>query len=216
MNTTPPIFEYSPLEEKLNIYTHAFGFVMSVIGLGFFCFRNSANTTTIVSLIIFGVSLCVLYFASTAYHSATKPMRRAALNIVDHAAIYVLIAGTYTPYTLVTLEGKTGWILFGISWGIALFGVILKLFFTGRYNILSTVLYVAMGWLIAFAYKPLLEALHPDGVLWVFAGGISYTVGAILYSIKRIPFNHAIFHVFVLIGSFCHFMSVYFYVGIPS
>jgi hemolysin III len=216
MKTSPPIFEYSPLEEKLNIYTHAFGFVMSVIGLGFFCFRNSANTTTIVSLIIFGVSLCVLYLASTAYHSATKASRRAALNIVDHAAIYVLIAGTYTPYTLVTLEGKTGWILFGISWGIALFGVILKLFFTGRYNILSTILYVAMGWLIVFAYKPLLEALHPDGVLWLFAGGISYTVGAILYSIKRIPFNHAIFHVFVLIGSFCHFMSVYFYVGIPS
>jgi hemolysin III len=128
----------------------------------------------------------------------------------------VLIAGTYTPYTLVTLEGDIGWILFGISWGIALFGVILKLFFTGRFNILSTVLYVAMGWLIVFAYKPLLAELHPEGVQWLFAGGIAYTLGAILYSIKNIPFNHAIFHVFVLTGSFCHFMSVYFYVGIPG
>lgn len=216
MKTTPPIFEYSPLEEQLNIYTHGFGFIMSVIGLGFFCFRESVTTTTTVSLIIFGLSLCILYFASTIYHSATKPRRRAVLNIVDHAAIYVLIAGTYTPYTLVTLEGNIGWILFGISWGIALFGVILKLFFTGRFNILSTILYVAMGWLIVFAYKPLLAELHPEGVRWLFAGGIAYTVGAILYSIKKIPFNHAIFHVFVLIGSFCHFMSVYFYVGIPG
>jgi hemolysin III len=216
MTTIPPIFEYSPLEEKWNIYTHAFGFVASLVGLFFFCFRESTTTTTTVSLIIFGLSLCILYFASTIYHSATEPRRRAILNIIDHAAIYILIAGTYTPYTLVTLEGDIGWILFGISWGIAASGVILKLFFTGRFNILSTVLYVAMGWLIVFAYKPLLANLHPDGVWWLFAGGIAYTVGAILYSIKKIPFNHAIFHVFVLLGSFCHYISIYFYVGIPA
>lgn len=222
MKTTPPIFEYSPLEEKWNIYTHAFGFVMSLIGLGFLCFREptfaadrSATTTATVSFIIFGLSLCILYLASTIYHSATQPRRRAILNIIDHSAIYILIAGTYTPFTLVTLEGEIGWIIFGIAWGIAAFGVILKLFFTGRFNILSTILYVAMGWLIVFAYKPLLIQLHADGVAWLFAGGIAYTIGAILYSIEKIPFNHAIFHLFVLLGSFCHFMSVYFYVGIP-
>lgn len=206
--------DYSPLEEKLNIWTHGFGFLMGVIGLVFLCFRESENGTATTSLIIFGVSMCLLYAASTAYHSAKRPIRRARLKIFDHAAIYVLIAGTYTPFTLVTLEGETGWWIFGISWSIAVFGIILKLFFTGRFDILSTILYVAMGWLIVFAYKPLLANLDTSGVQWLFAGGISYTIGAVLYSISRIPYNHAIFHVFVLGGTFCHFMAVYFYVGI--
>lgn len=206
--------EYSPLEEKLNIWTHGFGFMASCIALLFFCFRESVTTTATVSLIIFGLSMCILYFASTAYHSATKPVRRARLKIFDHAAIYVLIAGTYTPFTLVTLEGTTGWWIFGVSWGIALLGIILKLYFTGKYDKLSTLLYVAMGWLILFAYSPLLENLDPSGVQWLFAGGISYTIGAVLYSISKIPLNHAIFHVFVLGGTFCHFMAVYFYVGV--
>lgn len=211
---------YSPLEEKWNIYTHGLGFVASLIGLGFLCFREpalpagrSVTMTYTISAIVFGLSLCILYFASTIYHNATNPIRRARLQIFDHAAIYILIAGTYTPFTLVTLEGNTGLIIFCVTWGIAIFGVTLKLFFTGRFDILSTILYVAMGWLIVFAYTPLVEKLHPLGIQWLFGGGIAYTVGAILYSIKRIPFNHAIFHIFVLIGSFCHFMSVYFYVG---
>ncbi len=158
--------------------------------------------------------MCFLYFASTVYHKETKPIRRNRLKIFDHCAIYVLIAGTYTPFTLVTLEGETGWWLFGISWSIALLGTILKLFFTGKFDILSTILYVVMGWLIVFAYSDLITNLNPSGVQWLFAGGISYTIGAVLYSISRIPLNHAIFHVFVLGGTFCHFMSVYFYVGI--
>ena len=213
-NTAAPTPDYSPQEERLNVWTHGFGFVASVFGLILFCFRESVTTTATISLIVFGISLCVLYFASTAYHSATKPLRRARLKIFDHAAIYVLIAGTYTPFTLVTLDGTTGWWIFGIAWSIALFGIILKLFFTGRFDILSTILYVAMGWLIVFAYKPLLANLDPAGVQWLFAGGILYTIGAVLYSISRIPYNHAIFHIFVLGGSFAHFMAVYFYVGV--
>ncbi|WP_299214094.1 hemolysin III family protein [uncultured Dokdonia sp.] len=205
--------EYSPLEEKWNIYTHGFGFVVSLVGLAFLSFRESITTTYTISAIVFGLSLCILYAASTIYHSATSPVRRMRLQIFDHAAIYILIAGTYTPFTLVTLQGDTGTLIFCIAWGIALFGVILKLFFTGRFDILSTILYVGMGWLIVFAYTPLVNNLHPTGVQWLFGGGIAYTVGAILYSIKKIPFNHAIFHVFVLIGSFCHFMSIYLYVG---
>lgn len=130
----------------------------------------------------------------------------------DHASIYILIAGTYTPYTLVTLSGTTGWVLFGISWGLALAGVILKLFFTGKYNLLSTIMYVLMGWIIIFAVNPLLNKLTQEGLIWLLAGGVAYTVGAIIYSIKKIKFNHAVFHLFVLLGSFCHFMSVYFYV----
>ena len=215
-STIPPVYEYSVTEERWNILTHGFGFVMSVVGLIFLSFRESVTLKARISLIIFGVSLCLLYLSSTLYHKAVKPRRRAILNIVDHAAIYILIAGTYTPFTLVTLEGKIGWIIFYIAWGIALLGVILKLFFTGKYNLLSTLLYVGMGWLIISVYAPLLNQLHPKGVWWLFAGGLAYTLGAILYSIKKIPYNHAIFHVFVLLGSFCHFCSIYFYVGLPG
>jgi len=207
-------FEYSPLEEKLNIWTHGFGFIASIVALLFFCFRESVTTVATVSVIIFGLSMSILYFASTVYHKETKSTRRNKLKIFDHCAIYVLISGTYTPFTLVTLEGETGWWIFGISWSIAIIGVILKLFFTGRFDILSTILYVAMGWLIVFVYSDLVTNLDPAGVKWLFAGGISYTIGAVLYSISKIPLNHAIFHVFVLGGTFCHFMSVYFYVGV--
>ncbi len=166
-------------------------------------------------LVFFGASLIILYAASSFYHSAKKSELRNRLNIIDHASIYVLIAGTYTPFTLVTLKGTIGWVIFGISWGLALTGIILKLFFTGKYNLMSTIMYVLMGWVIVFAIKPLINNLPLAGLLWLVAGGISYTIGAILYGIKKIKFNHAIFHMFVLMGSFCHFMSVYFYV-LPS
>jgi hemolysin III len=166
----------------------------------------------IVSFSIFGASLIILYAASTFYHSAKKPELRNRLKIIDHASIYVLIAGTYTPFTLVTLKGTVGWVIFGISWGLAVTGIIFKIFFTGKYNLVSTLMYVLMGWIIVFAIKPLINDLPFEGLLWLVAGGISYTAGAILYSIKKIKFNHAIFHMFVLLGSFCHFMSVFFYV----
>jgi hemolysin III len=137
------------------------------------------------------------------------------LRIIDHASIYVLIAGTYTPFTLVTLNGSIGWVIFCISWGLALTGIILKLFFIGKYNLISTLMYVFMGWVMVFAIKPLINNFSLDGLLWLFAGGMAYTMGAILYSIKKIKYNHAIFHVLVLIGSFSHFVSVFFYV-LPS
>jgi hemolysin III len=135
---------------------------------------------------------------------------------LDHAAIYVLIAGTYTPFALVTLHGTTaGWVIFVLVWSIAIAGITLKLFFTGRFDKLSTVMYVAMGWIIVIALKPLLQNLAPEGFFWLVLGGVLYTIGALLYSIRKLKFNHAIFHVFVLLGSFCHFMAVFFYV-LPS
>jgi len=205
---------YSVQEERLNIASHAFGLALSLAALPLLVVRASlyGNAWHVVSFSIFGASMVILYAASTLYHSATKARLRKRLNILDHATIYVLIAGTYTPFTIVTLNGTIGWVIFGISWGLALAGVILKLFFTGKYDTLSTVMYVLMGWVIIFAIKPLVNNLPSEGLIWLFAGGFSYTIGAILYSIKRIKFNHAIFHIFVLIGSFCHFMSVYFYV----
>ena len=205
---------YSPLEEKINIISHAIGFSLSIVALVLLVTHATLHGDVwhIVSFSIFGSSLIILYAASTFYHSAKKSELRNRLNIIDHASIYVLIAGTYTPFTLVTLNGAIGWVIFGTSWGLALTGIILKLFFTGKYDLMSTIMYVLMGWIIVFAIKPLINNLPLEGLIWLFAGGISYTIGAIIYGIKKIKFNHAIFHMFVLMGSFCHFMSVYFYV----
>jgi len=208
---------YPPREEKINIFSHGIGFIFSFIALVFLVTQAYLHGTIwhIVSFGIFGASLMTLYAASTCYHNAKKPEIRKRLKIFDHASIYILIAGTYTPFTLVTLKGATGWIIFGISWGLAVTGIILKLFFTGKYGLISTLMYILMGWVIVFAIKPLIQNLPLKGLLWLFAGGISYTIGAILYSISRIKFNHAIFHLLVIIGSFCHFMSIFFYV-LPS
>ncbi|MDT8281787.1 MAG: hemolysin III family protein [Gammaproteobacteria bacterium] len=205
---------YSALEERLNIYSHATGILLSVIGLVLLVLRASqyGNVWHVVSFSIFGASLILLFSASTVYHSATGSVMRARLRVIDHAAIYVLIAGTYTPFTLVTLTGSTGWIFFGISWGMALTGIVLKVFFTGRYELVSTSMYVFMGWIIVFAIQPLVNNLPIEGLFWLIAGGVAYTVGAILYAIKKIKFNHAIFHVFVLLGAFFQFIAVYCYV----
>ncbi|WKD85523.1 hypothetical protein KCTC32516_00864 [Polaribacter huanghezhanensis] len=205
---------YSDKEEKINIATHAFGLVLSIIAFPFLVLKSLYfdGFWKPFSVLIFGMSLIILYAASTLYHSAKKQKLRNRLNIFDHSAIYVLIAGTYTPFTLITLEGKIGWVIFGLTWLFALIGIILKLFFIGRFDKLSTIMYVLMGWQIVFAISPLLEKLSSEGLFWLFAGGVFYTIGALLYSIKKIPFNHAIFHFFVLGGSLSHFISIYFYI----
>ena len=209
--------EYSPREEKLNIISHAIGFVLSIIALILLVIDATAfgNVWNTVSVSIFGVSLILLYAASTLYHSAQGEEIRYRLKIFDHSAIYILIAGTYTPFALITLNGIDGWVIFGVSWGMALIGIILKLFFTGKFNSISTLMYILMGWMIVFAINPLMDSLPLDGIYWLIAGGVSYTIGAVIYSIEKIKFNHAIFHVFVLLGSFCHFYAVYFDV-LPS
>jgi hemolysin III len=205
---------YNSTEEKLNVITHGIGLVLSIVALILLILHANEMGTSrhIVSFTIFGTSLILLYSASTFYHYSQTPRIRHKLNILDHASIYVLIAGTYTPFTLITLKGPLGWTIFGITWGIALVGVLLKLFYTGKYDKISTIAYVAMGWIIIFAVKPLIANLPLNGLYWLLAGGIFYTIGAILYSIKKIKYNHAIFHVFVLLGSFSHFMAIYFYV----
>ena len=205
---------YHKTEETLNVITHFIGLVLSIIGTVFLLLKASSknNTLYLVSFAVFGFSLITLYTASTIYHASKDASLRKKLNIFDHAAIFLLIAGTYTPFTLITLKGKIGWWIFGITWLIAITGIILKLFYTGKYDKLSTAMYIFMGWIIVFAIKPLLENLFPEGIKWLFAGGVFYTVGAILYSIPKIKYNHAIFHLFVLLGSFSHFMAVYFWV----
>ena len=205
---------YSPTEEKLNIWSHAFGIFLSIIALVLLIIKavQQDNIWMMISFPIFGVSLILLYLASTLYHASKEPQKRFKLKVFDHAAIYVLIAGSYTPFTLVSLNGETGWLIFSIVWILAFTGIILKLFFTGRFKLLSTAMYVLMGWLIVFYFKDLTANLHERGVFFLILGGILYTIGAVLYSIKKIKFNHAIFHVFVLGGSFCHFLSIYLYI----
>ena len=209
------ITRYSKSEELLNILTHGLGLLLSIAALPILIVRANQLETpfTLFSFLVFGISMIILYAASTFYHASKDAKLRRKLNIFDHAAIYVLIAGTYTPFTLVTLNGTLGWVIFGLTWGFALVGVILKLFFTGRFDKISTLMYILMGWQIVFAIKPLIKSLSSEGLNLLFAGGIFYTIGAALYSIKKIPYNHAIFHFFVLFGTLSHFLCVYWYVG---
>jgi len=202
---------YSDKEERLNVITHALGLLLSGIGLPFLIVKsfNFEGFWKPASLVIYGLSLIILYAASTFYHAAKDPRLRRKLNIFDHAAIYVLIAGTYTPFTILALEGSLGWMIFGLTWTFALIGIVLKLFYTGRFDKLSTALYLLMGWQIMFVINPLMERFTTEGLQLLFAGGVFYTIGAVLYSIKKLPYNHAIFHVFVVLGSVCHFFSVY-------
>lgn len=205
---------YSPAEERINIGSHALGLVLSITALLLLVLRAQSydNALYTLSFAVFGASLICLYLASTLYHSARTLKTRTRLRIVDHATIYILIAGTYTPFCLITLSGPTGWTVFAVSWGLAAAGLVLKLFFTGRFQLLSTLMYVFMGWIVIFVVKPMIANLPLAGLVWLLVGGISYTTGAVIYSIKKIPFNHAIFHLFVLVGSFCHFVAVYQYV----
>lgn len=209
----PILNDYHPKEERLNIISHAVGFILSVAALVLLIVYSSlyGDAYHIVSFTIFGATMVVLYLASTLYHASKKPKSRMKLKIFDHAAIYLLIAGTYTPYSLVTLRGSWGWTVFGIVWGLAIVGIILKLYHTGRFKKLSTLSYIMMGWVAVIAAKPLYENLSSGALQLLVWGGAAYTAGAVFYSIKKLPFNHAIFHAFVLAGTACHFCSIFFY-----
>jgi len=198
-------------EEFVNVLSHGVGLLLSIAALTLMVVFASldGNAWHIVGAAIFGASLVVLYLASTLFHGVRKPDVRRWLNVFDHAAIYILIAGTYTPFLLVTLNGAWGWSLFGVIWGLAIAGVVFKIFFTGRFNAVSTIVYVLMGWLIVIAIVPLFENLPTAGLIWLVAGGISYSVGAVFFMFDRLPFNHAIFHFLVLGGSVCHFFAVF-------
>jgi len=205
---------YPYWEEFVNVLTHGIGFLMSVAALALMVVFASldGNAWHIVGVSIFGASLVVLYLASTLFHWSVRPKVRKYLNVFDHSAIYVLIAGTYTPFLLVTLNGPWGWSLFGVIWGLAIAGVVFKMFFTGRFDKLSLLIYVLMGWLILIAIVPLIQNLSTMGLIWLLIGGISYSIGAVFYLLSKMPFNHAIFHFWVLGGSICHFFAVFWYV----
>ncbi|MBW6508536.1 MAG: hemolysin III family protein [Desulfuromonadales bacterium] len=205
---------YSLAEEIANSVTHGVGVLLSIVGL--IVLVNLAathgNVWHIVSSSIFGATLTLLYLSSTLYHSIPAPGAKKILRLLDHIAIYLLIAGTYTPFLLVNLRGAWGWSLFALVWGIALTGIVLKVTPLGHKRGLSLTLYLALGWIILIAIKPLLNYLEPDGIRLLVAGGIAYTGGVIFYGWKRLPYNHAIWHLFVLAGSCFHFFAVLFYV----
>lgn len=205
----------TPAEHLANAITHGVGFGLSIVCLVllvvFASMRHGA--WEIVSCSVYGATLVLLYLASTLYHSIHRPKVRHVLHVIDHAAIYLLIAGTYTPYVLVPLRGGLGWTLFGLIWGMAVVGIILKTSLIERFRLLSTLGYVAMGWLVVAVIVPLWKALPPGGILWLALGGLSYTLGVVFYAWKRLKFAHAVWHLFVLTGSLCHFFGVLFYIS---
>ena len=205
--------EQSKKEELLNAWSHGLGAVLGVVGLILLIINVDTNKPWyLFSVIVYGFSIIILFTASTAYHAITNYDLKQKFRIVDHISIYLLIAGTYTPVLLIALPNSLGWPLFYAVWGIAVFGVILKLFFTGRFEIFSTLLYLVMGWLIVFDFTTLSELVDPNGILWLFSGGLFYTIGIVFYVIHKIPYNHVIWHFFVLGGAICHFMMMYFHV----
>ena len=202
--------EYSVAEELAHAITHGIGVILSIIGLSWMLYVsvNVADPWRIVASSIYGATLIALFLASTLYHSMYASRHREIFKLLDHCAIYLLIAGTYTPFLLVAMRSSTGWWIFGTIWALATAGIIKKLWFRHRFPKVALASYLAMGWLIVVAAPQMAAAIGPHGMAWLVAGGVSYSAGAIFYVVDRIPFNHAIWHVFVLVGGICHFFGV--------
>ena len=202
------------MEELWNAITHGVGAALALIGLFFLVVsaHTQGDVWHLISFSIYGVSLVLLYLASTLYHSFRGEKVKHVFHIFDHAAIYLLIAGTYTPFALVLLHGLLGWTVLGVIWTLAAIGIVLKVFFVDRFNRVSTACYIGMGWLIVFCIKPLAAVLSAEGLQWLVAGGVFYTVGSVFYLLKKMPYNHAVWHLFVLGGSAAHFIAIARYV----
>jgi hemolysin III len=201
---------YSFAEEVFNATTHGAGALLGLAGLVILVVfaALSGDAWKIVSSAIYGVSMVFLYTSSTLYHSLGG-RKKVILNKIDHAAIYILIAGTYTPFMLVTLRGGWGWSIFGTIWALAIGGIIFKLYFyKSSLRTVSAILYLVMGWLVVIALRPLIRELPDGGLWWLLAGGLSYSVGVAFYLWKKIPFGHGIWHLFVLGGSICHYFAI--------
>ena len=203
---------YSVKEEFLNALTHGVGALLTIPATILLIIKAQATGSKIelISYIIFGISMFCLYMASTLYHA--WPTHKSFLKKMDHSSIFLLIAGTYTPIALVAIGGTTGWIVFGIEWGLTIIGIVLKQFFVYRFKALSLLVYIGMGWVAVFVYEPLLAHITMQGFLTLLAGGLFYTVGTFFYKNKKIPYNHAIWHLFVMGGSTAMFLTVYFFI----
>lgn len=202
--------QYSVGEEIANSVIHGLGVVFGVVVLTILLTLSSIYGTPdhFVCYFVYGLSVILLYTSSTLYHALPQLKAKSFFKLCDHVSIYLLIAGTYTPFLILNIKGTLGWGLLILIWSLALVGIILKFFFTGRFKILSTCIYLGMGWLIIFAAKPLSASLTSIGLWWVILGGIAYTSGTIFYLLKKVPFHHAIWHTFVLAGSISHFTAI--------
>ena len=197
-------------EELANTLTHGLGVVASVAGGAVLVVLAAlgGDAWEIVGVSVFVTSLIALFTASTVFHAVGDGALKARLKVLDHSAIDLLIAGTYTPFMIDELRGGWGWSLFGVIWGLAVVGIGLKLVFTGRFKLLSTTVYVAMGWLVLIAIGPMIRSLEPVTLGWLVAGGIAYTAGTPFYHTQRMPYGHAVWHLFVILGSVCHAIAV--------
>ncbi len=196
-------------EEIANAITHGVGALASAAaGAVLVTLATSGTRMQLVSAIVFGTSLLLLYTSSTLYHAIPLPKLKRRLKVFDHCAIYMLIAGTYTPFALIGLRGAVGWWLFGVAWGLAAIGMTFKLFFTGRFKLFSTLVYIGMGWMAVFAIRPMIQRIPLTALVWLLVGGIAYTAGTIFYHNERLRYSHAVWHLFVLAGSACHFIAV--------
>ena len=198
-------------EERLNTISHALGILLGVVGLFLLLDKDAGKTKfSASSIYVYSFSFVLLFSASTAYHSVRSKVLKQRLRVLDHSSIYVLIAGTYTPLALITLVNASGWMIFYIVWGIAALGTIFKIFFTGKYGIISLLLYLIMGWLVVFDYENVFDYVSPLGLNLLFLGGAFYTIGTIFYVLKKIPYNHFIWHLFVLGGAISHWFFIYY------
>ena len=197
------------LEEKWNTYSHGVGVVLALVGFFFLMQGDLSAKYATLSIVVYSLSLILLFTASTLYHAVREPKLKAKLRILDHISIYYLIAGTYTPVCLLVLQESKGWLLLYLVWGIALFGTVVKLFFTGKFEKLSLLLYAVMGYLVVLDYNFLSKNLSSTGLFWMAMGGAFYTLGIFFYAMKRIPFNHLIWHLFVLGGAISHWIMIY-------
>lgn len=206
-------YTYSRKEEVANAITHGIGTVLSVVALVLLIVFASLKGTAwhVVSFSIYGTTMLLLYLNSTLVHSLREGKAKDLFEFFDHSSIYLFIAGTYTPFLLVAIRGTLGWSLFGIIWGIAVFGVFFKAFFVKKFLFMSTIFYIAMGWLIVIAWNPLSVAVADGGMILLMAGGLLYTLGTVFYVWRGFPFHHAIWHLFVLAGSVTHFFAVIIY-----
>ncbi len=201
-------------EELANAISHGVGVVFSLVALVLLIVFAILHGTAwhIVSFVIYGSTMLLLYICSTLLHSLPAGHGKDIFEILDHSAIYLFIAGTYTPLLFIVIKGWEGWTLFGVLWGIAAAGIVFKVFYVKEFLFLSTVGYILMGWMVVFAIKPILHNLPLPGIEYLFAGGIFYTLGSVFYVWKKVPYHHAIWHVFVLTGSVCHFLLILIYV----
>jgi hemolysin III len=207
---TCPVSGETAREEQINQWTHFIGLLLSVIGFPFLILHSSlkGDAWHVAGYITYGITLVLLYFASTYYHGCKAIHRKRHLQIVDHVCIYLLIAGSYTPFTLGPLRETSGWNLLAIEWGVAAVGILFKIFFGDRFKMFSLITYLLMGWLVVICWPTLMETMSTSALVLVGAGGAFYSLGAIFFVWESLPFNHGIWHLFVLGGSACHYYAI--------